>query len=424
MLPVMLDGCVAGHIHRNRAEQFCVALRRLKVSAAHPTVPATLEVACLLPAQHGDGQTLLPSVQLFSVQARMVRPVWNIAAGAVEWVGSFEQVFMEVACQDEDRRAATTHQELAPPQMLSLAASRTPFSDFNPSPRNMYQCQMMKQTMGTPIHAWVFRADTKMYRIQTPQTPICRNAEYVNHGIDDYSMGTNAVVAVISYTGYDMEDAMIINKSAFERGFGHGSMYTSEVVDLDEQGEAGETWVFDNPLQSLPDGQAERACPTLDPHGLPHIGSVLKQGDPLYSCVSDTTGRVDVHNHKKSEDAIVDEVRLVGSQPSAKGRAPLRRVNIKLRYNRNPVIGDKFSSRHGQKGTLAQLWPERNMPFTESGMTPDIIINPHAFPSRMTIGMLIESMAGKAGAIHGIFHASTPFVYNEVGSSFSAHGPT
>ena len=161
----------------------------------------------------------------------------------------------------------------------------------------------------------------------------------------------------------------------------------------------------------------ERECPTLDPHGLPRIGQRIMQGEPLWCCVSDTTGRVDIHRHKKSEVAIVDEIRLLGSPPGHRSStsvgASLRRVNLKIRYNRNPVIGDKFSSRHGQKGTLAQLWPQVNMPFTEEGITPDIIINPHAFPSRMTIGMLIESMAGKAGALHGTFQESTPFIFDE-----------
>jgi DNA-directed RNA polymerase I subunit RPA2 len=91
----------------------------------------------------------------------------------------------------------------------------------------------------------------------------------------------------------------------------------------------------------------------------------------------------------------------------------VQRVAIKLRYNRNPVVGDKFASRHGQKGVLSYLWPQVDMPFTDSGMVPDVIINPHAFPSRMTIGMLVESMAGKAGACHGSYHDSTPFRFGE-----------
>jgi DNA-directed RNA polymerase I subunit RPA2 len=412
-VPVVLDGQIIGSIWQCSAREFCDDIRRLKLSDAHPSINRTMEVVCLLPLREGTGKSIYPAVLLFAAFARMVRPVRNNGAGATEWVGSFEQVFLEIACQDADVRPDTTHQELAPTQMLSLAASLTPFSEFNQSPRNMYQCQMMKQTMGTPLHSFVYRTDTKLYRIQSPQAPLCRNAEYLRHAIDDYAMGTNAVVAVISYTGYDMEDAMIINKSSFERGFGHGSVYTAESIDLDELGSEGEGWYFGNP-----EGRnGSRECEMLDPLGLPRIGQRISTGEPLWCCVSDTTGRVDVHRHKKSEVAIVDEVRLLGMPPGHRGTSSsssqLRRVCLKLRYNRNPVIGDKFSSRHGQKGTMAQLWPQINMPFTENGITPDVIINPHAFPSRMTIGMLIESMAGKAGAMHGTFQESTPFIFDE-----------
>lgn len=122
------------------------------------------------------------------------------------------------------------------------------------------------------------------------------------------------------------------------------------------------------------------------------------------------TRKFRVVTHHDSEPAYVEEVRLLGSDEQ-NGR--LQKVSIKLRYNRNPVAGDKFSSRHGQKGVLSFLWPQENLPFTESGMSPDVIINPHAFPSRMTIGMLCESMAGKAGALHGHFQDSTPFRFGE-----------
>jgi DNA-directed RNA polymerase I subunit RPA2 len=130
-------------------------------------------------------------------------------------------------------------------------------------------------------------------------------------------------------------------------------------------------------------------------------------GDAYASVVNDKTGRTRVERHKDAEPAVVDRVRLLGADGVTGAGAT--KASITMRYNRNPVVGDKFSSRHGQKGVMSVTWPQEDMPFTESGMTPDVIINPHAFPSRMTIGMLIESMAGKAGALHGMYQDSTPF---------------
>lgn len=132
--------------------------------------------------------------------------------------------------------------------------------------------------------------------------------------------------------------------------------------------------------------------------------------DSPYVVVTDTlTEKTRVQRFKGKEPAVIDQVRVLSAK---KGNGP-RRVSIKLRINRNPIIGDKFSSRHGQKGVLSKLWPQADMPFSESGLTPDIIINPHAFPSRMTIGMLIESMAAKSAALHGVFQDATPFRFNE-----------
>jgi DNA-directed RNA polymerase I subunit RPA2 len=163
-------------------------------------------------------------------------------------------------------------------------------------------------------------------------------------------------------------------------------------------------------------------------------GTRLESGSPFYVTVDGGTGKPHLHLYKSKEEAVVDEVRVVGelsrfgfslallplwmraysrdmcnTTTGTSSKGLIQRVSIKLRLNRNPVIGDKFASRHGQKGVMSQLWPQENMPFSESGMSPDVIINPHAFPSRMTIAMLIESMASKSGALHGMFQDATPF---------------
>jgi DNA-directed RNA polymerase I subunit RPA2 len=190
-----------------------------------------------------------------------MRPVRQLGSaslvdGALELIGTLEQAYMDIKCPDGGAGGSAgmmpTHEETGPTAFLSAVASMTPWSDFNQSPRNMYQCQMAKQTMGTPLDSYPYRTDTKLYRIHTPQRPVARTRGYDTFHVDDYPLGTNAVVAVLSNTGcavfihccalrrlpdfskcrYDMEDAMIINKSSLDRGFAHGTLIKNETIDL------------------------------------------------------------------------------------------------------------------------------------------------------------------------------------------------
>jgi DNA-directed RNA polymerase I subunit RPA2 len=425
-LPVVLDGVVVGYIAPLLAADFVRQLRTLK-TRRHAAVPLVLEMT----ATFDYLDACFPGIFMATGPARFLRPVYNLAVAAepvpagqvgpggktgtlgygVELIGAMEQVFMEIACTADDFRAGeTTHMEISPVAMLSLLASLTPFCDFNQSPRNMYQCQMGKQTMGTPFHAFPHRIDNKVYRIQNPQTPLVQNQNYEHFNMNEYPLGCNAVVAVISYTGYDMEDAMIISKGSYERGWGHGSVYKHMKVNLvDDKARDAPKFRFSNLTTDPKTGEERLVAPSLDRDGLPRIGMRLAYGDPVYVVLNETTGRSRVVKHKDHEPCIVDSVRVLVD----KHEKEPQRIGITFLYNRNPVIGDKFSSRHGQKGVLSVLWPQENMPFSETGMVPDVIINPHAFPSRMTIGMLVESLAGKSGSLFGNKNDGTPFRFNE-----------
>mmetsp|Transcript_7119 Transcript_7119/g.14291 ORF Transcript_7119/g.14291 Transcript_7119/m.14291 type:complete len:1308 (-) Transcript_7119:459-4382(-) len=372
----------------------------------HRHYAATLEV-CYIPEGARGGA--YPGLYLFTGAARMLRPVVHLESGFIELIGPLAQTFMEIAVRPEEvRLGVDTHVEIWPTSMLSIVASMTPFSDFNQSPRNMYQCQMAKQTLGSPAHNYRWRTDNKLYRIKTPQAPLTQNSNHGTFQMDEYPQGTNSVVAVISYTGYDMEDAMIINKSSYDRGFAHACVYKTKILDVAKRDRRGRSAPITQFFSNRHPGTGLLVTDKLDIDGLPWIGQRLTSGDPIACVVDSEKKTARLEKFKDTEDATVDQIRLLGIDGEGAAEGP-RLVSITLRYERNPTVGDKFASRHGQKGVCSVLWPQEDMPFTESGMTPDTIINPHAFPSRMTIGMLIESMAGKAGALHGVYQDATPF---------------
>ncbi|XP_054157699.1 DNA-directed RNA polymerase I subunit RPA2-like [Oppia nitens] len=405
-LNVSLDGKMIGFIKDSLADSVVTHLRTLKATNKQ-RVPPTLEIGFV---PKSDKATQYPGIYLFSTPARMMRPVFNLRTQTLELIGTFEQVYMDICVTaSELKPGITTHQELKETSMLSVLATQIPYPDFNQSPRNMYSCQMGKQTMGTPSHTLKYRSDNKMYTILSPQSCLVRPTAHDYYEMDNYPLGTNAVVAVISYTGYDMEDAMILNKATVERGFKHGSIYKTEIVDLREIG--GIKGYSSEIVFSF--GRKEDNEPLdgfVDMDGLPFIGTKVDYGDPICSYFDLTTGDTVVKKYKSLETAYIYDVKLLGNDS---GKTVLQSVAITYWIHRPPIIGDKFANRHGQKGVCSVLWPQENMPFTEGGMTPDIIFNPHGFPSRMTIGQMIESMAGKTGSMYGTVHDATPFVFSE-----------
>ncbi|KAG5339166.1 hypothetical protein C0989_005293 [Termitomyces sp. Mn162] len=418
---VQLDGRVIGWAQPSLATQLAKNLRIWKTEGKHE-VPLDLEIG-LVPESKG-GQ--YPGLFLFSSRARMMRPVKYLLNGRDDQIGPFEQVYMNIAVTPEEIEPdASTHVEHNPTNFLSILANLTPFSDFNQSPRNIYQCQMGKQTMGTPSTALRHRTDNKLYRLQSGQSPVVRPALHNTYAMDAFPNGTNAIVAVISYTGYDMEDAMILNKSAHERGFAYGTVYKSQIIDLKDvkgavKSSSAPTLHFGIGKDIKLSGDRIHPCvETIDLDGLPYIGAIVGPGEPLVAYIDDNRNRTQFVKYKGDETAHIDQVRLIGNDT---GDSELQKVQITLRITRSPVIGDKFSSRHGQKGVCSQKWPAIDMPFSESGMQPDVIINPHAFPSRMTIGMLVESMAGKAGAMHGLAQDATPFKFSEKDTAIDYFG--
>lgn len=352
--------------------------------------------------EHGPG--VCETISVSDGIGSMMRRVLNLRTGVEEWIGIKEQVFLNIRLaeyvtkdnfneydrfyngathdqtesesiiHDQAARSSTVHDyaEIDNQRIFSSVAACIPFAEYNPSPRNIYQCQMAKQAMGLPAYNLRSRTDNKLYWVNYLQTPSVKTDSYDTFA--KYPLGFNCMVAVLSYTAYDMEDAVVINKSAKERGLFSASIYKTEKFELEKNSVVEYT---------------------------PSRGSLIKAGDTLLKYHSEDRGQI-VQTYHGPEDGAVDCVRVFNNG--------LLCVSITVRIERNPSIGDKFCSRHGQKGVLSRLWPEVDMPFTEQGLRPDIIVNPHAFPSRMTIGMLLESMCGKTALALGKEQDATPFL--------------
>ncbi|VDP30106.1 unnamed protein product [Schistosoma margrebowiei] len=420
-LPVLLDGRLIGWLSTlDEAKRLALELRNSKVDPNCKNIPHTMEIA-LVPSTDVGSQ--YPGLYLFAGGSRLLRPVKNLQYSkdstrkdVIEWIGTFEQVYLNISVKEEELSERSlidrSHIEIAPENIFSFVAGLIPYPDFNQSPRNMYQCQMAKQTMGHSCYTWRNRSDAKAYRLFTPQSPLVRTKMYVKYDVDHYPLGFNAIVAVMSYTGYDMEDAMVINKASYDRGLAGACIYKSEVIDLSSLSKSTSS---NNPFQKkrLITSEyyfgfaGEKPDKGLDLDGFPPVGVRLEPGVSwLYAYTHSETLQTNFVKYEGGEQiAYVDSISLNGSWSCA---------TITLRLPRQPDIGDKYSSRHGQKGINSLLIPCEEMPWsTTNGLIPDLIFNPHGFPTRMTMGMMIEFLAGKSAALTGNRVDATPFQWSE-----------
>ena len=361
-----------------------------------------------------DGAPLLKDNHLNKIANGKLK--WDdlVNNGLIEYLDAEEEENSYIAMNLADLNEDHTHLEIDPATMLGICAGIIPFSDHNSSPRNTMEAGMTKQALGLYVSNYALRTDTRAHLLHHPQTPIVKTRIIDSTNYDLRPSGQNFVVALMSYEGYNMEDAMVINKGSLERGLARSSFFRA--YDTSEKRYAGgQVDKFEVPDKNIKGYRSEEAYRNLDEEGVVNPESYVESGDVLigktspprfleedFGTVADRRRETSVtvrHGEKGIVDAVLLSETVEGS----------RLAKIRVRDTRQPEFGDKFASRHGQKGVVGLILSPEDVPFTEFGVVPDLIVNPHAIPSRMSIGQVLEMVAGKAGCLEGQRVDATPF---------------
>ena len=342
----------------------------------------------------------------------------------IEYIDAEEQSWSMISTTPKNIIAKTdqvfkfTHCEIHPSTIFGVLASCIPFPEHNQSPRNTYQCAQSKQAMGIYVTNYENRMDKTAYVMNYPARPLVDTRTMNLIQLNKIPSGTNVIVAIMTHTGYNQEDSLLFNKGSIDRGLFVTTIYHTE-KDEDKQKINGDEEIRCKPDPAKTKGMKMGNYNKVNSKGVIPENSIVENRDiiiakitPIKENRNDHTKVIKYEDQSKiyrtAEETYIDKNYI---DRNGEG---YNFAKVRLRTFRKPVIGDKFSSRHGQKGTIGNIIPECDMPFTSSGVKPDIIINPHAIPSRMTIGQLKETLLGKVLVELGLFGDGTSFGEFEV----------
>lgn len=363
-----------------------------------------------------NGKPLLTEKHISQLEKKEL--LWSdlIAQGVIEYLDATEEDNALVAFSESELTLEHTHLEINPLDMVGLLTSLVCYGNYNQGVRLTYGSKNQKAAVGIYVVNYPLRADMDVNILHYPQLPIVSTIVMDIINFEKHPIGQNVVVAVMSYKGYNIEDAVILNKGSVERGLGRSTYF--RIMGTEELKYSGglsdEICIPDKDVKGY---RSEHDYRLLEEDGVVFVEGEVSEGDVVIGkkspprFLSSTEDYTLSTNYKRDssvalkhgEKGIVDAVFMTQNEEGNK------MIQIRIRDHRIPEIGDKFTSRHGQKGVVSILVDENNIPFTASGIKPDMILSPHGLPSRMTVSHLIEILAGKIGALSGRFIDGTLF---------------
>ena len=448
-MPVLVNGSLHFYIVGRAADALVQALRALRRTQ---TLPFDTTIAMTDGHLHVDtdpGCLLRPLLRTEELHRlpRLLREAPShehlidllLREGVIEYIDKQEEKELRVAlsplAEPSEGWAKFTHCEIDPSLIVGLSGATIPFADYNQSPRNTYQSAMMKQALGVYTLNHRVRMDTIAHTMAAPQRALVTTRMDTLMGASDAPAGVNAIVAIMCYTGQNQEDSIIINQAALERGM-FRSVKLQTYRDEEHQNGGSDAECIEH-VGRLSDvsGRRDANYDVLDDTGVAAVGTRARSGDVLIAKTITTTdlgegSRKSIKRDKSTvlrhEQGVVDAV-MRSINPDG-----TRMVRVRMRNTRSPIVGDKFSSRMGQKGVIGLAVPQEDMPFTADGIVPDIIVNPHAIPSRMTIGQLNETLLAILCTLTGergdgtMFRGTSLEYLSEqlVAHGYDAHGRT
>ncbi len=342
-----------------------------------------------------------------------------IRKGIIEYLDAEEEENIYVALNEESITNKTTHLEIDSAGNLGLTINASVFPEYNSIGRHPIAANFMKQSQGLYMANFNNRFDARGFILYYPQIPIVNSAAFRTLNLKKYSNGQNFVVALTTYYGFNMADAIVMNKSAVDRGLGRSAFFRS-YSDEERRYPGDQQDHFKIPAPTTEGYLGEHAYSKLGDDGIIEKELEVSEGDVLIGKVSpprflEEQTSFDVGQERNRDNSVVlrsGEHGIIDNVMLTETSGATKIIKVRTRSAKVPEVGDKFASRHGQKGVVSLLLPQEDMPFSPQGIIPDLLLNPHSLPSRMTFGHMLEMLGAKAGALSGQYFDGTPFSGN------------